>query len=291
MSSTRVWGTLQPGDGRPLPLFHAAHNIGRAELKVTSKYVSRVHFALSHTEDSGALIEAVSGNGTYHNGTKLIAGEPAPLADGDLITLVKATEADAVALGQTGAMVCRFHVVQASEPAPSDVVPETDTSTQPPQPQPSPTQPRTGPPGPPPDANLQWARRADDGEVGEAALLRQLAKEAAELERAKGAYVQAFMEEHQRPPTHDEIRRWPEYRRRSLHRLHRLQAPFTTSATTSSAATAHCPAPGTGAPSGASTVPPHSSRARPPRAQPRRRPRTRARRTKTSPRSATWWRR
>ena len=108
----RLWGRLQPitagEDGKkasPLPLFSAEHTVGRNELGVDTKYVSRVHFSVGITQATGgAWLKGSSTNGTFLNGTKLVPGQTNALAHGDIITLVKATEADALA-------GCRFHAV------------------------------------------------------------------------------------------------------------------------------------------------------------------------------------
>ena len=156
-----LWGTLQPSftDGRkpsPLPLFNSEHTVGRTELGVDTKYVSRHHFSVGRMEGGGCYIKAASSNGTFLNGTKLATGTQEILANGDIITLVKARESDALA-------TCRFHAVtqEAAQPAPEIVPPPSHPAMQygslpqtagssPPQQQPAPPSQQRPPPPPPP---------------------------------------------------------------------------------------------------------------------------------------------
>ena len=230
-----AWGILQ--DGKPsrpgaqnggenvkslfpaLRLFNPVHNIGRAELNADSKYVSRVHFTVGFGAGGSSFIKAASQNDTFLNGAKLTLGQSQALAHGDVITLVRPKESEAMA-------VCRF-LKASSKAAPAESPPHGAT------PPGAGSSMAAAPPGAAPLASAEppaAARREalgtmasqvsyyeeDDREDAQPLTGRKLltlTDEISQLEHDKEAYVRAFEEEHHRPPAHDELRSWPDYRK------------------------------------------------------------------------------
>ena len=92
----RFAGTLRPG----LPTFALTadeHVLGRNELATARKRISHRHFSVRVAPDGGAdgrgghVVEDLSQNGTWLDGTRLMPGAPQPLRDGALITLARAS--------------------------------------------------------------------------------------------------------------------------------------------------------------------------------------------------------
>ena len=92
----RFAGTLRPG----LPTFALTadeHALGRNELATARKRISHRHFSVRVAPDGGAdgrgghVVEDLSQNGTWLDGTRLMPGAPQPLRDGALITLARAS--------------------------------------------------------------------------------------------------------------------------------------------------------------------------------------------------------
>lgn len=87
-----------PQTGTVIPLLAPVVTIGRAtrraawDISLTDEAVSRPHAELRRERDgSWTLADLNSANGTFVNGARLDGGSPAPLSDGDAITLGQTT--------------------------------------------------------------------------------------------------------------------------------------------------------------------------------------------------------
>ena len=80
--------------GQAVVLTEDEHALGREELGTDKKKVSLRHFTISRRSVHGAGFSIIdhSVNGTFLNTVKLTPEVPAPLSDGDLITLIKPHE-------------------------------------------------------------------------------------------------------------------------------------------------------------------------------------------------------
>ncbi|MEM1184436.1 MAG: SpoIIE family protein phosphatase [Planctomycetota bacterium] len=91
---------------------------GGSDVQLTDKTVSRKHCRVAHRGDTWFITDLASRHGTYLNGIRLDAEQPAPLSDGDLVRLgpwtfrLRASNKPSVATPTTNDLASTAHRVQ-----------------------------------------------------------------------------------------------------------------------------------------------------------------------------------